>query len=971
MTPLVGRAGELASVLATLAGAGDARASAVLLSGDAGVGKTRLLTEVLGVARSQSMLCLIGHCVDLGDTPPPYLPFTEAFGRLASEDPGLIAAVLEAYPSLSRLLPRRDRSGVEDRLDRGELFESVLSALTMMSEHRPLLLIVEDVHWADQATRDMLGFLFARLADERIAIVASYRSDDLHRRHPLRPALVQWIRLPSVVRTDLEPLDAPDIRALVRAIQTDPVPEADLRSIVNRADGNAFFAEELTAAVEECAGAERLPWQLVDLVLARLDRLTEDARQVVRVAAVAGRRVSHNMLTAVVDLPQARLDAALRDAIDGHVLQLTPSGRGYIFRHALLAEAIYDDLLPGERVRLHAAYAVAVAERPDHGAAELARHARASHDAPTAYRASVQAGEDAMSLAAPNEALQHFEAALDLRGQLPEPLPDSAPLVLMLVDAAVAAGRGHRALRLARSSLEALPADAPSLSRAELLFAVATAGLEDDEDEESIWATHEALRLLPAQPTALRARVAALHARINLIMGNESESQRWAREALDIAASLDRPTASADAETTLALLEDRADRPEEAARRLRVAAGDARAAGEFAAELRSRYNLGSLYYEQADLESAQTAYDGAWHRAVEVGRPWAAFGVDARGMAGLVRYHRGDWDDALRAFDVQGEPATDVARALLGSGALAVHVGRGEATAMAVVESLRPWWPRDSRVAINSVGPIVQWHAQRGDAASTLASHADAVATLSALWQGEWFLARVRLAALAIAGLSAAAAEATASERSELARLGGPVAEGGREAARRRTPQHGGLGLGLGLEAQAWAHRLEAEWARLRWLTGVDAPGADEHIALWQQAVATFGYGNVVEVAYSRARLAAVLRAAGRGPEAAEAADLAREAARAMGAVPLLDEIRALGTTSAASQSAAGREGLTGREQEVLALLVDGRSNRQIAGQLYISEKTVSVHVSNILAKLGVRSRTEAAAIARRDALVP
>ena len=176
------------------------------------------------------------------------------------------------------------------------------------------------------------------------------------------------------------------------------------------------------------------------------------------------------------------------------------------------------------------------------------------------------------------------------------------------------------------------------------------------------------------------------------------------------------------------------------------------------------------------------------------------------------------------------------------------------------------------------------------------------------------------------------------------------------------------LGIGLGIEAAAWAARLEAEWARLLWLAGAEeAPAEDDHVALWQAAVQRFDYGNEVELSRSRARLAAVLRAAGRIPEATEQADLARTAARAMGAEPLLAELRALASPgSGAREAATGMAALTDREREVLALLVDARTNRQIANQLYISEKTVSVHVSNILAKLDVRSRAEAAAVARR-----
>jgi len=377
--PLVGRAAELSALTAVVASASAAAPGVVILGGDAGVGKTRLLSELIASASADGVWCLVGHSVDLGDTPPPYLPFTEAFTRLAAEHPEIADQLFAGLPALSRLLPGRSAPG-QVPVERGELFDSVLGALVGLAAERPVALLIEDVHWADQATRDLLGFLFTRLHADRIAIIVSYRSDDLHRRHPLRRTLAEWSRLPAVSRVYLDPLGAEDVRALVRSLNATGINEAELDSIVRRADGNAFFAEELVAAAEQCTDAKQLPWQLADLLLVRLDRLSDDARQVVRIAAVGGRRVTHDMLEAVADLPPARLDDALRDAIDAHVLQLTSSGRDYVFRHALLAEAVYDDLLPGERVRLHSLYAAVLAARSDRRAAELARHAQASHD---------------------------------------------------------------------------------------------------------------------------------------------------------------------------------------------------------------------------------------------------------------------------------------------------------------------------------------------------------------------------------------------------------------------------------------------------------------------------------------------------------------------------------------------------------------------------------------------------------------
>jgi DNA-binding NarL/FixJ family response regulator len=800
-------------------------------------------------------------------------------------------------------------------------------------------------------------------------MIVSFRSDDLHRRHPLRPTLAQWARLTTVGRLHLDPMGLDDVRSLVRALHSGPMAEPDVRSIVSRADGNAFFAEELLAAAEHSPNAQQLPWQLADLLLVRLDRLSAQAREVVQIASVGGRRISHDMLVSVVDLPGAELEAALREAVDAHIIEPTPSGRGYTFRHALLAEAVYDDLLPGERVRMHAAYATELGKRPDSGAAELAHHARASHDLATAYEASVQAGDEAMVLAAPQEAMNHYQTALELAPRAASAAVDPAPLVLALVDAAVAAGRSYRGLRLAREALSGLPGDSPDLTRAQLLYAFAFAAVAGETDEAPFTATAEALRLIPADPpTSFRARLAALHARGALIMGREVEAQRWAREAVDVAVAVGNPSASADAATTLAVLERRADEPEEVAQRLAVIAEDARAAGETAVELRTRYNIGSLYYELGDLARAEQAYAQASARARESGRPWAAYGMEARGMVGRIQYLRGDWDAAVRTLDIVGESATGQAESLFAATAMAVRSGRGDVAALDLLPLLKPWWERDGRIALDATAAAIELYEKLGRPDVALEMIDDVVETLTHVWQDPWFLARIRLSALGIAALSASVASTPESGREAVLERGAALYAAGLSSAERGLPS----GRKLGVEGTAWLVRLKAEWSRLRWLGGGDVPAEEELVAVWQAAVDAFGYGDVVELARSRARLATVLRAAGRGAEAAAQADLAREVARALGAEPLLGEIRALGLTRASAREAGAGEQLilTGREREVLALLVEGRTNRQIAGQLYISEKTVSVHVSNILAKLRVGSRTEAAAMARRQGLL-
>ncbi len=238
----------------------------------------------------------------------------------------------------------------------------------------PLLLVIEDTHWADQSTRDLLGFLFTRSFTHPVALVASYRSDDLHRRHPLRRQVAEWSRLQTVDRLALAPLPDDAVRQLVAELAPERLGEPELAGIIGRAEGNAFFVEELVASG---AGAW-VPDDLADLLLVRLDRLSDEARQVVRIASVAGRKVTHSLLEAAAELPAAELDAGIRQAVEMNVL--VAGSKTYSFRHALLGEAVYDDLLPGERVRLHGQYVAALAAGGRGTAAEMARHARRAMD---------------------------------------------------------------------------------------------------------------------------------------------------------------------------------------------------------------------------------------------------------------------------------------------------------------------------------------------------------------------------------------------------------------------------------------------------------------------------------------------------------------------------------------------------------------------------------------------------------------
>ena len=840
-----------------------------------------------------------------------------------------------------------------------------------MSASRPVVLLIEDVHWADSSTRDLIGFLLARLVAEPVTVVVSYRSDDLHRRHPLRPALVEWARMPGVLRLPLAPLADEGMRRLLRARHPGQLPEVVINRILTRAGGNAFYAEQLLA---EADGSDQIPADLADLLLHRLERLDPAARRVARAAAVSGRRVGYGMLAAVAGLDEHALDDALREAVDARILDRA-EGDEYAFRHALLAEAIYDDLLPGERVRLHRTFAAALAAGEVRGTdADLARHAREAMDLRLALTAGVRAGDEALRVGAPNEAMGQYETALELVHTLPEAeRHERRPaLSLAAADAAVLAGHSFRALNLIQDALDALPPDGPADARADLLIALAVHALPLDSPVDFFAATSEALRLVPGGPTPRRALALAAHARSAAALGRDDDAARLAQQAQTMGVELGLGDVAADAATTLARLDERAEDPERAFGSLRASITQAEASNELGVALRALFQLGNLHYDRGEIDDAMATFDDAMDRADAGRRPWSAYARDSRAMAALTRYVRGDWDGAVELTHVD-DTTPAFAEAGFTAVALAVRAGRGEPQALDDLDRLRPWWARDGLIVVHSAGPGLDLLVTAGRHDDALALHDEAVSLVGGLWQNAWFQARIRLHSLALGALNASVPVTASRAHESLVERGRQLVADVRTTAERGTTrQHT-----RGPEGTAWLVRAEAEWARLRWLTGVEPPSAAEVVQIWERSVTAFDYGHVFERARSLTRLAAARRAVGDTTGAQRDADQAREVAHRLGARPLLAELRELGAGRGAGSGAhpateSGRAiSLTAREEQVLSLIAEGRTNRQIGRALYISDKTVSVHVSNILGKLGAGGRTEAAAIARRDGLLP
>ncbi|HJQ04736.1 MAG TPA: AAA family ATPase [Nocardioides sp.] len=950
---MIGRDGEL-DELADLLGISGGDSANVLLSGDAGVGKTRLLMALRDRAVAAGWQVHAGACLDFGESALPYLPFSVVVGRFAAEQPELLARVVASHPALDRLQPgHRMAPGEKQATDRAALFTGVHALLDEAAADAPVLLVIEDAHWADQSTRDLLGFLFARQYAGTVAIVASYRTEDLHRRHPLRRQVAEWARLPEMSRLSLAPLPDRAVRQLVAELAPTPFGAERTAAIVRRAEGNAFFVEELVAS--ECGG-ECLPGDLADVLLVGLDRLTDEGREVVRLASVAGRRVGHELLAAASTLPPEEFEAGVRAAVEMNLLEAGASA--YSFRHALLAEAVYDDLLPGERVRLHQQYVAALTSGATGTAAELARHAWRARDLDRAVIASIAAGDEAMSVGGPDDAAGHYENALELLadGDRAERLGiDVATIVLRASDAQTASGDAQRAVALLAQQLATPAGSVESRVRMLASYADLLSYVESGIDPADV--SSEAVALAP-EGTAVRAEALATHAELlakRVTMGDASSTQQAEMVATEALALAERLGLGGVVSAVIATLSRLREGPADLRRALRDAVHHAEMADALRPELRARFLLARSHQDEAEWDEAEE-----WYRSVLArgqGQDWAPYVLDARWQLGIIRWIRGEWVDALELVTV-GRVAPPVPRGILAPTRLSIQHARGGDVIEELV-ALRALWPDEGAIAVFSAGAELEVYADAADADAALDLHGRVTGLLTEIWQPR-FPAGVRLAAQTLAAIAAALPTATGVERARLATEGARVAEDGRMVVKAHD---------WGIEGRFWQARLAAEDLRVRWLAGEDPPTREELVAAWDLAVERAdAMGHVTEGARVRASYASILRQLGDREEARRHADAARVTAQQLGWVRLTDALTASGAAPSRTAAQPGR--LTERETEILALVAEGRTNGEIGKQLFISTKTVSVHVSNILGKLGASGRTEAAAIARRDGLV-
>jgi ATP/maltotriose-dependent transcriptional regulator MalT len=980
----VGRTEELAQLRELLARAVTGQPLVALVGGEAGVGKTRLADELAATARQQGVRVLHGGCVPLGEEGLPFAPVVEALRGLAGElDPAELEALAgPARHELGRLLPGLAWSGdataapVVAEAGQGRLFELLLGVVERLAASVPLVLVMEDLHWADRSTRDLVAFLAAFLRSGRVLVVLTFRSDELDRRHPLRGLLGELARNRRTRRLELPRFTRAELaEQLAGLLGADP-PARLVQDVYVRSGGNPFFAEELVL-VGGGAGPATLPPSLQEVLLTRVVRLGARTQQLLRVAAAAGPGVTQPLLAAVAGMEEAALLEGLREAVDQQVLLPEPGGAGYVFRHLLVAEAVYAELLAGERVRLHTALAAALeagveaGEAPASRAARLAYHWWAAGDQPRALRASIAAAAAAEQVHAFAEAQLQLERVLGLWDRVPDAEAragmDRVALLSRCAEAAYGASDLARAAELVRQAL-ALVDQVRQPQRAGLLDEQLARCLRMLGDPAALDAQQEAVRLVAPEPSPERARVLGSLALYLLGVDRFAEVREVAEEAVATARHVGARAEEANARTALGSALIQLGDPDAGLAELEAACRLAPQADDVIVALRAITDHSDGLLATGRLEEVVVVALDGLQQARRLGLV-RFYGPYLAGNATEALVALGRWDQAEQVSrqGLEAAPTDAVSLPLLCSRAV-LELGRGDLDAaqarLRAARRLLPAPISEAQMAgplFASIAELALWGGDL-DQARELVAEAMPLVTANPRYGAPLYGLGVRVEA----------------DRAELARARHPgqVApdDGTASALLERLGQAATGPAGAGIpELAAWRATALAERTRQE---GQPDPAA------W--AAAATGWerlGQPYRVAYACYRQAeAMLAGAGGRDTAAAVLGHAADLTGRLGARPLDAEVRALArrarlalvpSASGAAPAAdaptpAEQLGLTQREAEVLALLAAGRSNRQIAQELFISPKTAGVHVSNILAKLGVAGRVEAAAIAHR-----
>ncbi|HEX5018189.1 MAG TPA: AAA family ATPase [Actinomycetes bacterium] len=938
---MVGRADELQTLTSALDEVRQGRSRLVLVGGEAGIGKTRLVEEL--ISRADGTTTLVGGCVDLGDDALPFAPFA-----VALREP-MRAAGVDDLVALA--------GGASD--DRRRLYEAVADLLERESDREPIVLVLEDLHWADRSTRELLAFLARALHTAPVLIVGTYRSDELHRQHPLRPFLAELSR--SVPRVEIPPLGERAVLELLTNLLGREPTDAEVTTYYERSAGNPFMLQELAS----CPDDRVMPQSLRDVMLMRVDRLSPTTRTVLRIAALIGDNVPHRLLAVVAaegGLSQDEVDTALRELVDSSML-IPRSDDAYEFRHSLLREFVHADLMPGEHSRIHSAIAQALTDQPQLADAqqyelEIAHHWRAAHDLPRALPAAYEAAFAAGRIHAYAEQLRMFERVLELWAVVPDAGTalgtDEYGVLLLAADAAAKADEYERFVALTDRAVMYARREGDVERTAEALAIRGRRLLHRDLDK-SVVDIQEALEILPDRPSVTRAQALEALAVSLLLRGEVAEALEHSKNTVEMAREVGDSVTEIAALITLGTALIDGGGVDEGLDVMRSALARARVEGEHIVESRALTNLSDalcgLGRHREAIQMAEEAI-GVTSRIglMRTNSPMAFANIaDAR-------IHLGDLDGAEEALS---STIDDIGLGVAGVGILAATIAmfRGD---LDEAERLLD----ETRAAQGNALPLPQDalpDAQlrstialtRGDAATALEMVLNELRHPMANGYPRYYWPLTVIAAEAVTRiLSRASNGATSTIPDDALEV--------IESAARTQPM-------AGESAEAWKSHVDAlllaargEQSRDAWLAVATAYEKIEEpipqgYALLQAAECEAQQGNRTEAAHLIRDVDGLACRVGPGllRSAADAA------ARRVGID--LDPV---------GSAAAAPFGLTDREVEVLRRVAAGRSNKQIAEDLYISPKTASVHVSNILGKLGVSGRGEAAALAHQHGLV-
>ena len=970
---MVGRDEELGRLLAALevAGRGTA-ASALLVAGEAGVGKTRLVDEFTERARRDGTFVLAGACLDVGDTAAPFAPVAEALRSLpAVMDPAELSEVLGgSAEQLARIVPALGQRPGHLPASDGALFEHVLGVLERLGGHGRVVLVAEDVHWAGRSTIELLNFLIGNLRGP-VLMLLTCRDDEPSGRSPaLRSFLAELDRGGRTERVRLGRLADPQVAELVAAITGGEPSRCLVDTVRSRSDGNPFFAEEVLAA---SADGLALPTELRNLVLVRMQALPTGSWHVLRAAAVAGRRVEHSLVAEVTGLAEPKLLAAMRQAVEHHVL--TVDGAVYVFRHALGQEAVYADMLPAERSALHGRYAAALADRAsqrDQASAEelaqLAHHWHAAGNWHEALLASIYASRAAQRATAYPEAYAHDQRALALWDLIPAAAAtspvDLTGLLQHAAQMASLAGHAERAVSLARRAVSSAGPAAEPLAAGSLRMQLAAYLWEAGDTAGALAELRQAAEAVPDDPPSTEAAgIEAQQGRLLMLRGCTREAAIHARRAVALARAVHADDAEASALGTLAAAAAARGRPDEAVDQLRRAARLAAGQSDIAGLLRLRQNLAATLWTSGRCADGADVAVAAAKVALEAGLRTQAGMLLANAGAALVRIGR--WVEADRFLQMSADVVSPytlgstyhlLQRSLLRLWQGEVALARADLAR--ILQSFPDLDPQLACPVYTQLAEVALWNDRPGEAREAVTTGLRAV-------EGNDDPAYVM--PLCRAGLAAAAAEV---RRPRIHRDHAGLSQSRRAADQlietaRATAAPADTKLTPVTEAELLT--AEAEYARV---TGGDATARwDEAATAWAELRYPFLR------AYARWRQAELELMEGTRASASVLLAEAWHTAASLPAQQLRQEIEALAARARITLPSPQRPvahwpepgaglALTSRELDVLRLLAAGRTNRQIGAELFISPRTAGVHVSHILAKLGLASRGEAAAAA-------